>query len=393
MHRSLRISNAQLDPLWSYKEWFTGDADLGNEILANIAMFVPFGFLLSAVFPKRRFIIPAAIVFSLTIETLQLVLMRGLFEWDDVISNTIGAAVGVLLFQIVEKLVAERHRNTIISSISAAFLIVCLMVVIHNHGSGGVEADSTSRAYCFQVDSAFTDGREMEISGFAFRYEHPFSDYSLLLRYEDGTQIELEKEIVPRSDVNNYFLCDYDYTSSGFTARAAVMEGEYEVLIKWPLSIALSTGVFIDSEGVHYAPEKKFKEPEINADFVQKGIVRVYRPDFHCWVYQYEGSLYWIVEQDFYFETDGSTYIQFQLWTTQPEKLPQKRIESGWNWDNIGGMFEDYEIDGDFGDYRVMKRELPTDYSITSIETGYHKNRKWVWQQFFRPIYGFTISE
>ena len=89
VHRSLCISNAQLDPLWSYKEWLNGDTDLGNEIFANIAMFVPFGFILSAVLPKRRFIIPTAIIFSLTIETLQLVLMRGLFEWDDVISNTI----------------------------------------------------------------------------------------------------------------------------------------------------------------------------------------------------------------------------------------------------------------------------------------------------------------
>ena len=79
-HRSLRINNAQLDPLWSNKEWLAGDTELGNEILANMAMFVPFGFILSAVLTKRRFIIPAAIVFSLTIETLQLVLMRGLFE-------------------------------------------------------------------------------------------------------------------------------------------------------------------------------------------------------------------------------------------------------------------------------------------------------------------------
>ena len=79
-HRSLRINNAQLDPLWSNKEWLAGDTELGNEILANMAMFVPFGFMLSAVLTKRRFIIPAAIVFSLTIETLQLVLMRGLFE-------------------------------------------------------------------------------------------------------------------------------------------------------------------------------------------------------------------------------------------------------------------------------------------------------------------------
>ena len=389
LHRSLRISNAQLDPLWSYKEWFNGDAELGNEILANIAMFVPCGFMLSVVLPKRRFIIPAAIVFSLSIETLQLVLMRGLFEWDDVISNTIGAAVGILLFQTVSRFVAEKHRITIITTISAAFMIACLMVVIHNDGSGGVEADSTPRAYCFQVDSAFINRHGMEISGFAFRYEHPSSDYSLLLRSHDGKQVELEKEPVERQDVNEYFLCDYDYSSSGFTARAEVAEGEYEVLIKWPFSIALSTGVYINSDGVYYASEKEFKAPEIDADFIQKGVLRVYRPDFHCWVYQYEGSLYWIVDQGFNFEEDDSTYIQYQLWTTQTEKLPQERLDNNWLWDNIGGNFEEYEVQGDFGEYRVMRRELPTEYAITAIVTGYHKDGKWIWRNYFRPIYEF----
>ena len=53
---------------------------------------------------------------------------------------------------------------------------------------------------------------------------------------------------------------------------------------------------------------------------------------------------------------------------------------------------EEYELDGDYGDYRIMKRDLPTEYSITSIETGYHKNGKWIWREFFRPIYEFTSN-
>jgi hypothetical protein len=70
-------------------------------------------------------------------------------------------------------------------------MIACLMVAIHNHGLGGVEADSTPREYCFQVDSVeFTDGT-IELNGFAFRYEHPSSDYSLLLRSKGGTRKKL----------------------------------------------------------------------------------------------------------------------------------------------------------------------------------------------------------
>ena len=82
-------------------------------------------------------------------------------------------------------------------------------------------------------------------------------------------------------------------------------------------------------------------------------------------------------------------YIQYQLWTTQPENLPEKRRAHNHRWDNIGGRFEKYEIEGDFGAYRVMKREIPTDYSVTSIMTGYRKNGKWVWKNYFRPYYVF----
>ncbi len=349
MKRSIGYYVAQFEPFWSYKEWITGDTGLGIEIIANVAMFVPFGFMISTVFPKRRSIIPVAIVLSLIIEILQLVLMRGLFEWDDVISNTIGAGIGVLLFQIVDKLVAEKHRITIFTWTCVTFMIACFMVIIHNYGLSDVKVDSTPRAYCFQVDSVSTKGHKIKIGGFAFRYEHPSHNYSLNLISGDGKRVELEKEPIKRQDVNEYFLCEYDYTNSGFTASAEVGEGEYEILIKWPWSVALSTGVFVNSDGVHYASEKEFEAPDIVAEFIQKGVVRVYRPDVHCWIYQFNGSLYWIVDQNFTFEDDNSTYIQYQLWTTQTENLPQERLDNNWLWDNISGNFEDYEIQGDFG--------------------------------------------
>ena len=386
VNRTFGVYTARFELLWSYKAWFDGDLSLGWEILANIAMFIPFGFLLSSIFSKRRIIIPVAILFSLSIETLQFFLMRGLFEWDDLVSNTIGACAGILLFLAVDKLIPEKHREIIMKSLLIFFMIACVVVIIREHG--GAESDNTSRVYCFQVDRVeYTDGK-IELDGFAFRYEHPDSDYTLLLLSENGTLIKLEKESIARPDVNRYFSCDYDYTVSGFTARGTVEEGEYEVLIKWPWSIALSTGVYIDSS-IHYVPEKEFTAPEIGSDFVENGILRVYRPDYHCWVYQWNGALYWVVDQDFYFEDNGLTYIQYQMWTTQPDNLPQNRLENNWLWDNIGGNFEDYELQGDWNGYRVMKRDLPTAYSITSIVTGYYQNGEWIWKEYFRPYYDF----
>ena len=44
---------AQLELFWSYKRWLAGDMNLGIEIMANIAMFVPYGFLMSLILPIK----------------------------------------------------------------------------------------------------------------------------------------------------------------------------------------------------------------------------------------------------------------------------------------------------------------------------------------------------
>ena len=194
---------------------------------------------------------------------------------------------------------------------------------------------------------------------------------------------------VSRPDVNHYFHGNRDYTNTGFSAQGEVdSTNEYEVFIQWShWTMPLSTGVYIKGDSVRYAAESQYKEPELSSLFISQGTLRLYRPEDHCWVYQYDNSLYWVADQEYYFEPDGSTYIQYQLWTTQPEKLPQNRIDNGWYWDNIGGNFEDYEIRDNFGKYRVMRREIPLQYSITSIETGYYVDGEWKWKGFFRPIY------
>ena len=139
--RNIAIHNAQFELFWSYKKWFAGDTDLGQKIIANIVMFLPFGFLLSAVLPttpsfkggkKAAVVISAAIIFSLIIETLQLFLMRGLFEWDDVFSNAVGAALGLLLYGLLSR------WKYIPEAVGFAFVLTCIVVVITGRNAGGV---------------------------------------------------------------------------------------------------------------------------------------------------------------------------------------------------------------------------------------------------------------
>ena len=77
----------ELIPFWPY-----GVKALRMEILLNAILFVPVGLLA----PSWKTVGLAA-GYSMMIELAQLVSFRGLFEFDDVIHNALGTALGVLL--------------------------------------------------------------------------------------------------------------------------------------------------------------------------------------------------------------------------------------------------------------------------------------------------------
>lgn len=67
----------------------------------NILMFVPFGFLASTV--KQEYtawkIIFVGFIVSLLIELTQMATHLGMFETDDLMTNTIGAWLGTVIYQ------------------------------------------------------------------------------------------------------------------------------------------------------------------------------------------------------------------------------------------------------------------------------------------------------
>ena len=65
-----------------------------NNIIQNILLFIPLGFLIGG---KRGII--AGVLLSIGIELTQYIAVLGYFELDDVLNNTIGAAIGSLLFK------------------------------------------------------------------------------------------------------------------------------------------------------------------------------------------------------------------------------------------------------------------------------------------------------
>ena len=93
-------------PFWSYRALFRGGYSpvprqyLLIQVIANIVMFVPIGILAgSRIGWKTLFL---GFLFSVLIELIQLITHRGLFEFDDIFHNTIGAGIGLLVNYIIK---------------------------------------------------------------------------------------------------------------------------------------------------------------------------------------------------------------------------------------------------------------------------------------------------
>ena len=97
----------QLVVFWSYKAIEAGQTDLKAEIFWNVILFIPIGILLSMLLSTRRewLSVIFGLMISSGIELSQLFLHRGLFEFDDIIHNTLGTIIGYVLFLIVRKII------------------------------------------------------------------------------------------------------------------------------------------------------------------------------------------------------------------------------------------------------------------------------------------------
>ena len=107
------VYSYELLPFWSWREVFAGDMLILEEILLNMILLVPAGALLPVVFHKKIMWYEAFIMgvgFSTLIEVSQLLLYRGLFEWDDILHNALGALVGCSVANLVLERLIKPYR-------------------------------------------------------------------------------------------------------------------------------------------------------------------------------------------------------------------------------------------------------------------------------------------
>lgn len=87
---------------WSYKGAKYSETLL-REIVLNYLLLLPYGAILP-LYWKRRWTVLSGALFSFAIELAQFFMRRGLFEFDDIIGNTVGVILGVGLFSLLKRL-------------------------------------------------------------------------------------------------------------------------------------------------------------------------------------------------------------------------------------------------------------------------------------------------
>lgn len=313
--------------------------------------------------------------------------------------------------ELKEKKVGFFKKIQINKKLQLLFFVVCMVVVVSSSVCAmqviklskdrKFDVIQDNFSWVFQIDSIVENESKLVLEGWAFKLNKnaTLGNFEIILR-----NIETEERYYPkmkyhaRDDVNEYFLCEYDYTLSGFTAEINLSkldldEAAYEVILRPSGSkTAFATSVYYADGKEMFVNPNEFVPLQTEGTDLEKitheGILRVYRPDYGMYVYQYEGELYWIAEEDYGF-VDGDTCIQYQMDTTQVDKLPKDRLDNGWFWSNISFYFKTNELtEWIIYDYRVTKFALPKKYSVTRIYTGNYIDG-WIWQQYFRPWYEF----
>lgn len=327
------IRRIELMPFWSVLQWIGGSASNGRSILLNIILFIPLGYLLSTVTRKKWHAAIICFSISLLIEVLQLITLRGICDVDDLIFNTLGGAIGVLICTVLPY---RLDKSGVIVALVAGVVGSVLVITIHTD-------PVYERQFYFCAEL-----RDSTLSGQCYYIDNPTPAYKVII---NGKTIAAERERTYRADTDE----------------------QGEIFVKFAGHQAISTGVYIRNGQVKYTAEDVFI-PGVPADWT----LMVWNEEYDTMVYEAGDQLIWLIGSDI----EPTTEIIYHIHTDEPEKLPEKRKLSGF--DNrgfrTGSGIELDEIDH----YRVFQKEIPQEYHITSITVGFNPGGHVVWSDTFR---------
>jgi len=108
---------------------------LDGENILNVLIFVPLGVYVGILFERSNFARNIFLCFLATfiVEGLQVILAVGAFDVTDIITNTLGGIIGLILFKVMEKIFKGRVKAqktiNVISAIGTILMILLLVLL------------------------------------------------------------------------------------------------------------------------------------------------------------------------------------------------------------------------------------------------------------------------
>ncbi|MGP1597596.1 VanZ family protein [Peptoanaerobacter stomatis] len=130
-----QIRNINLIP-FNQPAIVNGKADI-SEIILNVLAFIPYGLFIHILMDEKSMLKKLLIIFatSFILELIQYIFAIGASDITDIISNTSGGIIGVVVSMFMEKLLRENRIKyiNIVSTICAIILTaMCIILLLAN---------------------------------------------------------------------------------------------------------------------------------------------------------------------------------------------------------------------------------------------------------------------
>ena len=337
--------------LWSYLS-----SGHGKQIILNMLLFVPFGYFLASAFSKlshpRIWPIITALLVSAAVEAIQFFTYRGMLDCDDLVSNVLGAGIGLLIYRLIGKI---EKRKSVAWIMLAAGLIGCAVVAVPAAKSN-IDVRITKQ-FQFSISSVSVDDGKMVLEGECFLYERETPDYSILI---DG------KETITTVD------------GKRFRAETDQPRGKVEVEIRFKGFPVMPTGTWINGNQVEYVAGV---EPIIRG-VPETAVLKAWNQEYDTLVFQDGDHILWLIGT----EIDRNTEVIYHIHTNEVEKLPEKRVQYGFDNRGFRPLADEQESNEleSIDHYRVFEREIPSEYNVTAIVVGFNTDGSITWSDSFR---------
>ena len=299
----------------------------------------------------------SALLASAAVEAAQFFTYRGMLDVDDLISNCCGAVVGLLIYKAVEKLSRDDVWKWTGRAMLTTGLIGCIMVAVPAAKSN--ISTRITEQFQFSISSVTTDDK-VNITGECYLYDRATPDYTIFIGGAPVTTVVDGRQ---------------------FKAVVPSLDHKAEVEIQFKGRPVMPTGTWIRPTASGAEVEYVAGEIPVIKGLLESAVLKAWNEEYDTLVYQDGDRLLWLIGTDI----DKNTEVIYHIHTDEPEKLPGKRVQYGF--DNrgfrVGSERADNELEG-IEHYRVFEKEIPKEYHVTAIVVGFNTDGAITWNDSFR---------